>query len=65
MYAVVNVEHGVIRLMSHSYEECIEHVNFCNSVDDQCVIIKVPQLMLDQFGMELLLQALPAEEVTE
>ena len=64
MYAVISVETGVIRLMSFSYDECIERVNFCNSYDDQCVIAKVPQLMLDDFGARLL-ELHIQEEVSE
>ena len=63
MYAVITVETGVIRLMSFSYVECIERVNFYNSYDDLCVIVKVPQLMLDDFGAQLL--ALHKEEVSD
>lgn len=63
MYAVINLETGVIRRLSYSREVCLEEQRFLASFDETCVIVEVPQLMFDHFGAQLL--TLYKEEVSE
>ena len=63
MYAVIGEKTGVIRHMSESFTICESWVEFGVSYGDPCVIVEVPQLMLDDFGAQLL--ALYKEGVSE
>ena len=54
MYAVVGEKTGVIRHMSESFTICESWEKYGTSYGDPCVIVKVPQLMLDDFGARLL-----------
>lgn len=63
MYAVINLETGVIRKLSYSRQECLEEQRFLARFDETCVIVEIPQMMLDDFGAQLL--ALHKEEVSD
>ena len=54
MYAVINLETGVIRKLSYSRQRCLEEQRFLASIDETCVIVEVPQMMFDHFGAQLL-----------
>lgn len=61
MYAVLSEKTGVIRIITSSMVECMAAKDFMESVGDRCVVVEIPQLMLDDFGAQLL--ALHKEKV--
>lgn len=61
MYAIINSNTGVIRIITSSLVECTATRDFLDSVGDECVMVKVPQMMLDEFGRKLLEEVHHAE----
>lgn len=63
MYAVLSEKTGVIRTITSSLVECMATRDFSESFGDPCIVVEIPQLMLDDFGLQLL--AIHNEEVSE
>ena len=54
MYAVLSKKTGVIRVITASVDECMATKDFLESTGDTCVLVEVPQMLLDEFGSKLL-----------
>ena len=54
MYAVLSKKTGVVRVITASLVECMATKDFLESTGDACVLVEVPQMMLDEFGSKLL-----------
>lgn len=54
MYAVLSEKTGVVRVITSNMVECMATKDFMESVGDRCVVVEIPQMMLDEFGSQLL-----------
>ena len=54
MYATISREFGVIRHISWYREECEACMYEQAHNGDSCAVVEIPQLMLDDFGSQLL-----------
>lgn len=63
MYATISRETGVVRTISWDRTVCEAEQKFQESFGERHLVVKIPQMMLDGFGAQLL--ALYKEVVSE
>ena len=54
MYATISRETGVVRTVAYDREVCEAEKRFQESFGERHLVVKIPQLMLDDMGRTLL-----------